>query len=185
MCPILIWDKGCYLLVSAPRVGLDFFFFLIKRNKDFFFLITKRNKDFIHSWTKIYIWYKVLVGGSNGNWNCNKDFDEYVHHNLKDSQNRSMVGAFPMGLSKAKINSNIAHKLEKWLPMDELHVRQNGFLLQLQAIYALHCSFAISFFYYFVFWNLTLSLSLPFFFLLFYFVAVKAMPTILFSETFS
>jgi hypothetical protein len=56
-----------------------------------------------------------------------------------------------MGLPKAKINSNIAHKPKKWLPMDELHVRQNGFLLQLQAIYALHCSFAISFFYYFVF----------------------------------
>ncbi len=56
-----------------------------------------------------------------------------------------------MGLPKAKINSNIAHKLKKWLPMDELHVRQNGNLLQFQAIYALYCSFAISFFYYFVF----------------------------------
>jgi hypothetical protein len=65
-----------------------------------------------------------------------------------------------MGLPKAKINSNIAHKPKKWLPMNEFHVRQNGFLLQLQAIYALPCSFAISFFYYFVFLNLTPSLFL-------------------------
>ncbi len=63
----------------------------------------------------------------------------------------SRVRAFPMGLPKAKINSNITHKLKKWLLMDELHVRQNGNLLQFQAIYALHCSFAILFFYYFVF----------------------------------
>jgi hypothetical protein len=56
-----------------------------------------------------------------------------------------------MGLPKTKINSNIAHKPIKWLPMDELHVRQNGFLLPFQVIYVLHCSFAILFFYYFVF----------------------------------
>jgi hypothetical protein len=59
--------------------------------------------------------------------------------------------AFPMGLPKAKINSNITHKPKKWLLIDEFHVRQNGNLLQFQAIYALHCLFAISFFYYFVF----------------------------------
>ena len=68
------------------------------------------------------------------------------HLKVKDG-----VKALSIGLPKVKINSNIAHKPKKWLPMDELHVRQNGFLLQLQAIYALYCSFAISFFYYFVF----------------------------------
>ena len=75
-----------------------------------------------------------------------------------------LLRAFLMGLPKAKINSNIAHKPKKWLLMDELHARQNGFLLQLQAIYALHYSFAISFFYYFIFWNLTSSLFLFSFF---------------------
>ena len=69
-----------------------------------------------------------------------------------------------MGLPKTKINSNIAHKPKKWLPLDELHVRQNRFLLQFQAIYALYYSFAILFFYYFVFWNLTPSLFLFSFF---------------------
>ena len=33
--------------------------------------------------------------------------------------------------------------------MDEVQVRQNEFLLQLQGIYALHCLFAILFFYHF------------------------------------
>ena len=67
-----------------------------------------------------------------------------------------------MGLPKAKINSNIAHKPKKWLPMDELHVRQNGFLLLLQAIYALHCSFAISFFFIILFFETSLPLSSSF-----------------------
>jgi hypothetical protein len=49
--------------------------------------------------------------------------------------------------------------------MDELQLRQNEFLLQLQGIYALHCSFAILFFYYFIFFFA--PLSLPFFFILF------------------
>jgi hypothetical protein len=88
-----------------------------------------------------------------------------------------LIRAFPTGLPKPKINSNIAHKPKKWLPTDELHARQNGFLLQLQAIYALHCSFAISFFYYFVSGILTPSLFL-FFFFWFCSVAVKAMGTI-------
>ena len=79
-----------------------------------------------------------------------------------------------MGLPKTKINSNIAHKLKKWLSMDKLHVRQNGFLLQLQAIYALHCSFAILFFLLFCFLK-PHFLSLLFFFLLFCSVVVKAM----------
>jgi hypothetical protein len=70
-----------------------------------------------------------------------------------------------MDMLKAKINSNLAHKPKKGLPMDELQLRQNEFLLQLQGIYALHCSFAILFFYYFVFCSA--PLSLPFFFLLF------------------
>jgi hypothetical protein len=34
-----------------------------------------------------------------------------------------------MDVLKAKINSNLAHKPKKGLPMDELHVRQNEFLL--------------------------------------------------------
>ena len=48
--------------------------------------------------------------------------------------------AFPMGLPKVKINSNMANKPKKWLPMDELHIRQNRKMLQCQGIYALHCS---------------------------------------------
>jgi hypothetical protein len=68
-----------------------------------------------------------------------------------------------MDMLKAKINSNLAHKPKKGLPTDELQLRQNEFLLQLQGIYALHCSFAILFFYYFLFCSALLSL--PFFFL--------------------
>ena len=63
-----------------------------------------------------------------------------------------------MDMLKAKTNSNIAHKPKKGLPMDKLQVRQNEFLLQLQAIYALHYSFAISLFYYFVFYSASLFL---------------------------
>ena len=77
------------------------------------------------------------------------------------------IRAFPMGLPKAKINSNIANKPKKWLPMDELHMRQNGNLLQCQAIYALHCSLGISFFLLFCFLK-PHSFPLPLFFLLFY-----------------
>ena len=77
----------------------------------------------------------------------------------------SNLRAFLMDMLKAKINSNLAHKPKKGLPMDELQARQNEFLLQLQGIYALHCSFAIRFFYYFLFCSALLSL--PFFFLLF------------------
>ena len=66
-----------------------------------------------------------------------------------------------MDMLKAKINSNIAHKPKKGLPMDKLQTRQNEFLLQLQAIYALHCSFAILFFLSFLCQSLSsLSLSL-------------------------
>ena len=68
-----------------------------------------------------------------------------------------------MDMLKAKINSNIAHKPKKELPMDKLQTRQNEFLLQLQAIYALHCSFAILFFLSFLCQSLSsLSLSLSF-----------------------
>jgi hypothetical protein len=87
-------------------------------------------------------------------------------HFFKFSLRVCAVRAFPTGLPKPKINSNIAHKSKKGLPTDELHARQNGFLLQLQAIYALYCSFAISFFYYFVSGILTPSLFLFFFFFL-------------------
>ncbi len=66
-----------------------------------------------------------------------------------------------MDMLKPKINSNLAQKPKKGLPMDEVQVRQNEFLLQLQSIYALHCSFAILFFYHF-FANLSpLSLLFP------------------------
>jgi hypothetical protein len=77
-----------------------------------------------------------------------------------------------MGLPKAKINSNMANKLKKWLPMDELHMRQNRNLLQCLGIYVLHCLLGISFFYYFFFLK-PHSLSVPLFFLLLA-VAVKA-----------
>jgi hypothetical protein len=73
--------------------------------------------------------------------------------------------AFPMDMLKAKINPNLAHKPRKGLPTDEPQLRQNEFLLQLQGIYALHCSFATLFFYYFLFCSAILSL--PFFFLCF------------------
>ena len=62
-----------------------------------------------------------------------------------------------MDMLKAKINSNLAHKPKKGLPMDELQLRQNEFLLQLQDIYALQCSFAILFFYYVVLFCSVLS----------------------------
>ena len=55
--------------------------------------------------------------------------------------------AFPMDMLKVKINPNLAHKPKKGLPTDELQPRQNEFLLQLQGIFALHCSFATLFFY--------------------------------------
>ena len=93
----------------------------------------------------------------------NEVFYSHICSECMGAKNK-VVRVFPMSLPKAKINSNIAYKPKKWLPMDELHVRQNGFLLQLQAIYILHCSFAILFFYYFVFWNLTPSLFLFSFF---------------------
>jgi hypothetical protein len=69
-----------------------------------------------------------------------------------------------MDMLKAKINSNLAHKPKKGLLMDEFQLRQNEFLLQLQGIYALHCSFAILFYYYFVFCSAPLSLFLFSFF---------------------
>jgi hypothetical protein len=86
-------------------------------------------------------------------------------HFFKFSLRVCAVRAFPTGLPKPKINSNIAHKSKKGLPTDEFHARQNGFLLQLQAIYVLYCSFAICHFLFllFCFWN-PHSLSLPFFF---------------------
>jgi hypothetical protein len=73
-----------------------------------------------------------------------------------------------MDMLKAKINPNLAHKPKKGLPTDEPQPRQNEFLLQLQGIYALHCSFATLFFYYFLFCSALLSL--PFFFLPFFFL---------------
>ena len=57
-----------------------------------------------------------------------------------------IVRAFSMGLSKAKINSNIANKPKKWLPMDELYIRKNRKMLQCQGIYVLHCSLANEYF---------------------------------------
>ena len=53
-------------------------------------------------------------------------------------------------MSKAKINSNKANKPQKWLQMDELHIRQNRKMLQYQDIYALHCSLGKWIFYYFL-----------------------------------
>ena len=84
-----------------------------------------------------------------------------AHQTLLKSFEKSFIDikAFPMGLPKAKINSNIAYKSKKWLPMDELHVWQNRFLLHFQAIYALHCSFFF-FFFFSSETSLTLSLSL-------------------------
>jgi hypothetical protein len=58
-----------------------------------------------------------------------------------------LLRAFPVDMLKVKINSNLTHKSKKGLSMDELQARQNEFLLQ--NIYALYCSFAILFFYYF------------------------------------
>jgi hypothetical protein len=36
-----------------------------------------------------------------------------------------IVRALSMGLSKVKINSNMANKPKKWLPKDELYIRKN------------------------------------------------------------
>ena len=83
------------------------------------------------------------------------------------------IRAFPMGLPKAKINSNIANKPKKWLPMDELHMRQNGNLLQCQAIYALHCSLGISFFFIILFSETSLLPSSSFLSSVLLAVAVK------------
>jgi hypothetical protein len=69
-----------------------------------------------------------------------------------------------MDMLKAKINSNLAHKPKKGLPMDKLQLRQNEFLLHLQGIYALHCSFAILFFFIILSSVLLLSLFLFSFF---------------------
>ena len=62
-----------------------------------------------------------------------------------------------MHMLKVKINPNLAHKPKKGFPTDELQRRQNEFLLQLQGIYALYCSFATLFFYYFLFCSALLS----------------------------
>ena len=70
--------------------------------------------------------------------------------------------AFLMGLSKAKINPNIAHKPKKWLPMDELYGRKK-WIFTIVPSHLWHCLFAIFFFfffYYFAFWNLISSLFL-------------------------
>ena len=65
--------------------------------------------------------------------------------------------SIPNGSAKSQNKLKYSSQAQKILPIDELHMRQNGFLLQLQAIYALHYSFAISFFYYFVFCSAPLS----------------------------
>ena len=81
--------------------------------------------------------------------------------------------SIPNGSAKSQNKLKYSSQAQKILPIDELHMRQNGFLLQLQAIYALHYSFAIYFFYYFC---LLFCSSLIFFFLFSVCsVAVKAM----------
>ena len=74
--------------------------------------------------------------------------------------------SIPNGSAKSQNKLKYSSQAQKILPIDELHMRQNGFLLQLQAIYALHYSFAISFFYYFVFCSAPLSSFFSFFCLL-------------------
>ena len=65
----------------------------------------------------------------------------------------SSLRAFPMGLPKVKINSNMANKSKKWLLMDELHIGQNKNMLQCQVIYTLHCSLGKWIFYCFFYFN--------------------------------